>query len=60
MKIGVGDQGPVFRDGCFSHPGHVFILGCERGSLMRVYRFILIDTEEQFYYTFSTKKQISY
>jgi hypothetical protein len=36
MKIGVRDQGPVFRDGCFSHPGHIFILGCVRKD-MRVY-----------------------
>jgi len=37
MKIEVRDQGPVFRDGCFSHPENIFILRCERGSLMRVY-----------------------
>ena len=37
MKIEVRGQEPVFRDGYFSHPGHVFTLGCERGSLMRVY-----------------------
>ena len=37
MKIGVGDQGSVFRDGYFSQPEHVFILGCERGALMTVY-----------------------
>jgi len=37
MRIGVGDQGPVFGDGYFSRPEYVFTLGCEREALMRVY-----------------------
>jgi len=35
-KILGRDQGPVFRDGYFSQPEHVFTLGCERQD-MRVY-----------------------
>jgi len=37
MKIGVRDQGLIFRDGCFSQHENIFILRCERKALMRVY-----------------------